>query len=305
MDIPKAYLNGQILPISEMALPVTDAGFVLGTSVTEQMRTFSGKLFEIDSHLQRLSQSLQIVGIQPRETTDEIKQIAIELVANNYRLLDPQDDLGLSLFITPGTLSRFGEPASDLPCVGLHTFPLPFGMWKEKYQTGQSLVVTHVEQVSSRCWPAELKCRSRMHYYLADQAAHKIEEGARALLLDSAGQVIETSTANILIYKADGEISTPPEDAALAGISLLYLEQLTKELGIPWRHRPLVIEEVLEADEVFLSSTPFGLLPVTRFNGQAIGQGKPGPVFHQLIAHWSEQVGVDLIAQARRFAERA
>ena len=115
MDIPKAYLNGQILPISEMALPVTDAGFVLGTSVTEQMRTFSGKLFEIDSHLQRLAQSLQIVGIQPRETPDEIKQIAIELVANNYRLLDPQDDLGLSLFIPPGTLSRLGEHESDLP----------------------------------------------------------------------------------------------------------------------------------------------------------------------------------------------
>ena len=305
MDSPQGYLNGRILPISEMALPVTDAGFILGSTVTEQMRTFSGRLFELDSHMQRLARSLHIVGIEPQESLQAIAKVATDLVATNHALLDPQDDLGLSLFVTPGTLPRFGDAKADSPCLGIHTFPLPFQSWEEKYCAGQSLVVTHIEQISPRCWPTELKCRSRMHYFLADQAANDIETGARALLLDAERHVVESSTANVLVYTKTSGIITPPEDAALPGISLLYLWTLAEELRIPWKHQAFFAEDVARADEVFLSSTPFGLLPVTRFNGQIIGEGKPGPLFQQLITCWSKKIGFDLVKQAHHFADRA
>ena len=304
MDQPQGYLDGRIVPLSEMAIPVTDSGFNLGITVTEQMRTFAGKIFELDRHLQRLKRSLDIVGIDPSESLEDLARIANALVQTNYALLESDDDLGLTLFVTSGVLPRLNGGQVCAPCVGIHTFPLPFWSWGEKYRLGQSLVITETEQVSSRCWPAELKCRSRMHYYLADQSAEKIESGSRALLLDAAGQVIETSTANVLIYNRLTGISTPPETNALPGISLLFVRKLADQFGIPWKHRPLLTADIASAEEVFLSSTPFGLLPVTRFNGQPIADGNPGPLFEKLVGAWSREVGVDLVRQAHMFAKR-
>src|SRR5688572_6334608 len=198
-----AYLNGKSVPPSQAVNPVTDAGFVLGVTVAEQLRTFRGKLFRLDRHLQRLAHSLEIVGIDPGLSLDELGRTATDLAAQNHRLMDPADDLGLSIFVTPGAYVTFETTvARSGPTVGMHTYPLPFHLWHDKYAGGQSLVITDVLQVPAACWPAELKCRSRMHYYLADKQAREIEPGSRALLLDASGQVVEASTANLLVYRA-------------------------------------------------------------------------------------------------------
>ena len=305
MNSPQGYLDGRILTASEMAISVTDAGFMLGTTVTEQMRSFAGNIFELEGHLQRLNRSLEIVGCKPRESLSKLAEIAQKLVCRNHKFLDSGDDLGLTLFVTPGIPERFNNGKQGSPCVGMHTFPLPFNLWHAHYHQGQSLVVTEIEQVSPQCWPAELKCRSRMHYYLADQAATQIEPGSRALLLDSSHQVIETSTATILIYKRGEGIITPPVDCALPGISLLYVKKIATQLGIDWTHRSIFPDDITQADEVFLSSTPFCLIPVTYFNGQPIHDGQPGNLFEQLAAHWSDCVNVDFIKQANRFSNRS
>ena len=304
MNSPQGYLGGRLIPVSEMAIPVTDAGFSLGTTVTEQLRTFSGEIFELDRHLQRLKRSLEIVGVKPVESLSEISEIAQSIVQNNYPLLAPGDDLGLTLFVTAGNLPRFQNGKRSDPCLGMHTFPLPFQLWREKYVRGQSLVVTEIEQVATQCWPAELKCRSRMHYYLADLAASRLEPGARALLLDANGHVIEASTANILLYKKDQGFFSPPGEVVLPGISLLFIQKIAADLGIDWNHRSIVPEEVSQADEIFLTSTPFCLLPVTSFNGNAIQDGCPGPLFTELAQAWSDRIGIDFIKQAIRFANR-
>ena len=304
MHPPQGYLAGRFMPVSEMAIPVTDAGFSLGTTVTEQLRSFGGKIFQLDQHLLRLQRSLEIVGIKPLESLSQLAEIATNLVVQNYQLLAPGDDLGLSLFVTPGGLPRFHNGTQGPPCVGMHTFPLPFQLWDEKYRRGQSLVVTDIEEVAPQSWPAELKCRSRMHYYLADLAASRLEHGARALLLDANGRVIEASTANILLYQKEQGFFSPPREVALSGISLLFVQTLAADLGIDWSHRFIVPEELAQADEIFLTSTPFCLLPVTAFNGEAIHGGFPGPLFTELAQAWSKRVGIDFIKQASLFADR-
>ena len=304
MHSSQGYLAGRFMPVSEMAIPVTDAGFSLGTTVTEQLRSFGGRLFQLDQHLLRLQRSLDIVGLKPLESLNQLAEIATNLVSQNYQLLAPGDDLGLSLFVTPGGLPRFHNGTQGPPCVGMHTFPLPFQLWDQKYLQGQSLVVTEIEEVSPQSWPTELKCRSRMHYYLADLAASRLEPGARAILLDANGHVIEASTANILLYKREKGFFSPPGEVALPGISLRFIQTLAADLGIDWNHRLIVPEEVTQADEIFLTSTPFCLLPVTSFNGNAIHNGCPGPLFTQLAQAWSDRIGVDFIEQAIRFANR-
>jgi branched-subunit amino acid aminotransferase/4-amino-4-deoxychorismate lyase len=143
-----------------------------------------------------------------------------------------------------------------------------------------------------------------MHYFLADQKAAAIESGARALLLNRAGAVLETSTANVLVYRAEGKIVTPPIEDVLPGISLTVVHRLATRLGLEWSHCTLCSEDIKEADEVFLSSTPFCLLPVTAMNGQTIGNGLGGSIFQNLIREWSREVGIDVVGQAQQFANR-
>ena len=303
MDEPQAYLNGRFLPASAAAIPVTDAGFVLGATVAEQVRTFAGKLFRLDDHLARLDGSLRLVGVDPGIRREDLAGIARELVARNYPLLAPGDDLGLSIFVTPGPYAAYSsEPAE--PTVCLHTYLLPFRLWADKYRTGQALVTTDVEQVSPKSWPPSLKCRSRMHYYLADQKAATVEPGARALLLDRDGWVVEASTANLMIFTGNDGLLTPPRGKVLEGISLREVDELAGKLGIPTGQRDLTPSDVASAGEALLTSTPMCLLPVTRLDGRPIGDGRPGEIFGRLLAAWNEAVGIDIAAQAERFAQR-
>jgi branched-chain amino acid aminotransferase len=305
MNEPLALLNGRWIPASEATIPVGDAGFVLGATVAEQLRTFAGKLFRLDDHLARLAHSLEIVGVDPEMTRDQFAQAAEELATHNHELLAPGDDLGLSIFVTPGDYPTFRASGSTRPTVCLHTYPLPFRLWARKYRKGQALATTEVEQVSPRCWPPGVKCRSRMHYYLADKQAKAIDPDARALLLDAQGLVTETSTANLLIYNAAEGIASPMPTTVLQGISFSVVEQLAQKSGIQSTRRDLRVSDVASAGEAMLSSTPTCLLAVTRLNGRAIGDGKPGPVFRRLLDAWSDMVGLDIAGQAERFAARA
>ncbi|HZZ29539.1 MAG TPA: aminotransferase class IV [Pirellulales bacterium] len=305
MPEPVAYLNGQLLPASQAVLPVYDTGFVLGATVTEQLRTFRGELFRLPEHLNRLHTSLQTAGIEPRESLPELADIAARLVADNRRLIDPADDLGLCIFITPGPYTSMAEGVAGGPTVGLHTYRLPFHLWADRYQQGVALRTTPIQQVPPECWPAALKCRSRMHYFLADQEAAEAEPGSRALLLNAGGLISETSTANVVAYYANRGLVSPPLEQVLPGISLQVVTELAGRLGIPFANKDLKPDEFARADEAFVSSTPNCLLPVTRLNGQAIGNGQPGKVFQQLLAAWNEMAELDIAAQARKFSKRS
>ena len=220
MSEPIAYYNGRLLPVSQLSLPVYDTGFVLGVAVSEQIRTFCGALFRLDQHLSRLERSMEIVGVDPGIDLPKFAEIASHLAARNHRLLDVGDDLGLSLFVTPGPYATFAPPGKVQATVCMHTYPLPFSSWVKKYTEGQALATSDTEQVPAACWPPELKCRSRMHYYLADRQAAIRHPGARALLTDAQGYVVEASTANILVHDQDQGLVAPPRASILPGVSL-------------------------------------------------------------------------------------
>jgi branched-chain amino acid aminotransferase len=252
-----------------------------------------------------LAHSLEIIGVDPGMTLEELAGIGEELVARNHAMLAPDDDLGLSIVVTPGVYSTFAATGPTRPTVCLHTYPLPFHLFAQKYRDGQALATTDIEQVPARCWSPTLKCRSRMHYYLADRQAAAIDPQARALMLDAQGFVTEASTANVLIYRVGDGLISPRFDNILHGISLAVVVELADRLGIPFSQRDITIDDVATANEVFLTSTSTCALPATRFNRQAIGSGRPGRVFSQLLAAWSEMVGVDVVGQAQRHCERS
>jgi len=300
-----AWLDGSFLPRRSFSVSAGDAGFVLGATVTEQLRTFSGRLFLPEPHARRLARSLDLIGLAPAVTIDEIMAAAAAVAAHNHSLLPradgPPSDLGLVIFVTAGDLAAQHGGRAGPPRVGLHSFPLAFAAWADAYREGLSLRSVPVIQVPDACWPLAAKVRSRLHYFLADRQAAAVEPGARAVLAHGDGRISETSTANIAIVSG-GRIAAPPPADALAGVSLGFARELAAGLGIVWQERSLEAADLAAADEILLTSTPNCLLPATRFNGRAVGAGRPGPVYERLLAAWSEAAGIDIAAQARHHA---
>lgn len=299
-----AYHNNRFLPANELGVSVYDAGFVQGVTVAEQLRTFGGKLFRLDEHLQRLAKSLAIIGVESGHSPRQLAEIAEQIAKHNHGLLDPDDDLGVTILVTPGMAGGFAPPGAGGPTVIVHAQPVNFGSFAAKYAAGETLVVSSVQQVPGECWPSELKCRSRMHYFLADREARKKQPGARALLLDQEGNVCEASTANVLAYFQSEGLVSPKSEKILPGITLSVLQELARGLNIPWVERDIMPQELHAAGEMFLCSTSPCVLPVVALDGRALGTGQPGPVFHDLLAAFGRRVGLDIAAQAERFARR-
>lgn len=292
------FLNGQWVTSVELVLDVEDIGVMLGATVSERLRTFSGQIFRCEDHLKRLRHSLEIIGVAADPVYKQIREVLPEVVARNGRTIHADDDLSIVLFVTPG-----GSPTGVKPTVCVYARPLAFDDWVDKYQYGERLIISRVRQVPANSWPPELKCRSRMHYYLADQEACERDPLARALLLDARGFVCESSTANVMVV-LNGEISSPRLEAILPGVSLTTVHELAEQLNIRFTYRDITPDEVTAADEVLLTSTSSCLLPVTSYNSQPIGEGLPGKIFQRLLAAWSTKVGVEIAEQARRFSDR-
>ncbi|MEO1496009.1 MAG: aminotransferase class IV [Planctomycetota bacterium] len=293
MNARQAYLNGDWIADDGLAIPVGDPGFALGVTVTERLRTFNGAVWRQAEHVRRLRRSAEIVGI-PVEVADELDHAITEYRSRHEPLREAGDDVAIVAFATPGV---GGEPTR---CV--HGFPLAFGGWAHQFADGVSVYLSDHRQTPDSCWPAELKCRSRMHYFLADQQARRREPNARAILLDQDGFVGEASTANVVLYNEGEGIVSPIIAKVLPGVSVAVLRELANARGVPFIERDLTIDELRAADEVWLASTSICLLPVVRCDGRPIGSGVPGAGYQRMLLAWNEAVGLDIAEQARRRA---
>ena len=297
------YLNGRMLPASEAHLAIFDAGVVLGATVTEMTRTFRHQPFRLQEHLDRLFRSLRYVRFAIGESKQELADISHELVAQNAPLLPEGGELGLIQFVTAGEVAAYAgfEPAArrqaTVGCtVCVHTFPLRWQRWAEKMRHGTHLITPSIRHVPPQCVDPKIKYRSRMHYYLADREAKLVDPGASALLLDLDGNVTETIAANFLFVDR-GTIVSPTTRNTLPGISRATVIELAAQLGIDFIERDCQTYQAVNADEAFLTSTPYCLMPVTKINGIPIGDGKPGPIFRRLLEAWDKLVGLDIEQQ--------
>ena len=193
--------------------------------------------------------------------------------------------------------------ARTTPTVCVHTFPLPFELWAKKMLSGQHLVTPSIRHIPPQCYDPQMKCRSRMHFYLADREARLVDPEASALLLDLDGNITETNAANFFIVER-GTVVSPTTHNTLPGISRAMVIELCGQLGIPFVERDFPVFDAIKADEAFTTSTPYCILPVTKLNGIPIGDGKPGPMVPRLLTAWSDEVGLDIAQQIQLGAQR-
>lgn len=286
-----AFLNGRFVPNEQALLPLHDAGFVSGATVTDLVRTFRHRLFRLEDHVTRFRRSCELCRVPLLTSDTELMQAANELVEHNARLIPAASDLSLVMVATPGPFGAYAGVANDgPPTLAMHTFPLPFERYRHRLTSGCRLV-TIAGRWSGAVDP-RAKQRSRMNWWLAAQQAHEIDPAADALLLDADGFVMETASANLIVVRG-GELFTPPADAVLSGITM----RVVRDLGFPIRERQLTADDCRTADELLLTCTSWCVAGVSRFDGWPVRW--PGPVSGRALRALSEHVGVDVAAQVQ------
>ena len=297
---PTVFLNDHFVPASQAHLNVFDLGIVLGATLTEMTRTFGHKPFRLEDHVNRLYRSMKYAGIPPLFDTAEMVAKTEELIARNIALIGPDEDLGIVHFTTPGENKIYaGSAAASArlsPTLCIHSFPLPFGEWRHFFIDGAHVITPSIRHIPPQCLDPKMKNRSRLHWWIADQQSHAVDPKATTLLLDLDGNITECSGANFVLLN-DHTIYSPTSRNILEGVSLVTARELAAELGWNWVEKDLQPYDVVNADEAWLTTTPYCIAPVTRINDQPIGSGRPGPRFGEMLSAWSAKIDFDILAQ--------
>ena len=180
-----AYVNGWVGPESQARISIYDRGFLSGYGVFERTRTVHGELFRLDEHLARLYRSLRVTRLDSAMSRDELRAVTIDLVAQNGKLLGPNDDYSVGHYVTRG------EEGSGRPTVVVFCQPIPFKAFARQYIDGAHVVTPSTRQMDTQMVDPKLKTTSRIHQLLAEQEAKLVHPQAYALVLDLAGNVCE------------------------------------------------------------------------------------------------------------------
>ncbi len=296
MKEPIAYLKGEFVPASQCVLPVYDLGIVLGAAVTDFLRTFDQQPYRMEDHVRRFYRSCKYARIKPPVDMEETMAISGKLLAENGALA-PGQELGLVYYITAGETTVYagaaGMPEEFTPSYVQHTFPLRFHLWRDVFLEGVHCVTPAPRHWPPQCLSSKIKNRNRLHMWIGEQEVRTGDSNAMPLYLDIHGNITETGGSNFVIFR-DGEVVSPRRANILWGISLTVLTEILEEMGVPFVEQDIQSYDVVNADEAWLPTTPYCLGPVVRFNGEPIGEGRPGPMWRRVIERWSEIVGKDI-----------
>lgn len=295
------YLNGEYVPAHEAKISIFDAAVMLGDTVTESTRTFAHKPFKLAEHIDRLYKSLKVTRINPGLTPTEMYDLSLQVLETNLPKVTPQMDLWLVHNISRGLFVAGADPTKQRSqaTIIIHTAPLILTDWVRFYTEGCHAVTPFSRAVPPEALDARIKNRSRMAYTLAEMEVKLVDPQAQSILLDIHGNVAENKGGNFFIY-SEGVLKTPQARSALAGISRATVLELATQLNIPVQVTDFQPYDIYTADEAFFTSTPYCIMPATKFNGLPVGDGQVGPVTKRLLQAWSDLVGVDIIAQAQQ-----
>jgi branched-chain amino acid aminotransferase len=298
------YFNGEFVSELEARISIFDSALMFGDMVFEMTRSFKQQPYRLREHLERLYASMRYAEIDCGLTIDQMEAATHETIERNLPALG-SFDFQIMHDVTRGALPVYDGIVKEgrSPIVSINVFPLVrhTGGMADKYEAGVHFVVTPQQSVPSRYIEPKAKNRSRIYYKIADLQAARMAEGAMALLTDERGFVTEGTGNNFFIAR-NGEIYTPKGHDILRGVSRRACMELAQGLGIPVHEADIDPYDVRAADEAWFTSTTICMIPCTRFDFQPVGDGRPGPIYRQVLQAWCEEVGVDIPAQARAYS---
>ena len=301
----QVYFNGKFVDETEAKISIYDSALMFGDMVFEMTRSFNGKQFKLKEHLQRLYSGIKILRIPLKMTIDEMEKAVHETVEKNSKLFNKDDEHRIMIDVSRGLLSIYEDvDIKKGPNVVIADFPLSWTIQNcsHLYDHGLNLCITSQRAIPSHLMDPKIKNRSRLFYLMANIEVSMIKGNDNwALLLDTNGFIAEGTGSNFFMVK-DKIIYTPEHKDILRGISMnTVINDLAPKLGFKVIQKNIEPFDVYEADEAFLTSTPFCILPAVRLNGLKVGNGKPGNVTKKLLKAWSDLVGVDIVSQIKKW----
>ncbi len=268
------FLNGEYLALRDAKVSVLDRGFVFGDGIYEVVPVYAGRLFCFEEHMRRLQRSLDAVQMGNPLSLDEWRALALRLAASQSEA----PALALYFQVTRGVAPRdHAIPAGVAPTVFAMVNAL-----KPLPDAARADGVACVTAPDFRWLKAHIKSTSLLGAVLARQIS--VEAGAIETIMFREQTLSEAAASNVWIVRGGQLIGPQKDQRVLEGIRFGLLERLCAEEGIPFVLRDITRDEVFGADEVLLSSATKEVLPVTLLDGQAIGNGRPGPIYQRLYA---------------------
>jgi branched-chain amino acid aminotransferase len=283
----KIYLDGKYVDEAEAKISVFDHGLLYGDGVFEGIRLYSGNLFRLDEHLERLEWSAKAILLTMPVGRKELAEIVAETCRQNnlkdayIRLVVTRGvgDLGLApwlcarptLFVIASRISLYAP---------------------EHYEKGLAIVTVPTRRIGPAALPATIKSLNYLNNILAKIEAKQF--GAlEAVMLNEQGYVAECTADNIFIVHK-GEILTPAAaQGALRGITRSAVFDIARDLGVPIRDADLTRYDLWCAEECFLTGTGAEVIPVVKLDGREIGTGRPGDLTKRVAAAFRQRALVD------------
>ena len=271
-----AYIDGRTMPIAEAAIPVTDFGYRRSDVTYDVVSVWGGAFFRLDDHIKRFRASMRSIRLDPPESDDDIRRILTECVRRT----------GLREAYVAMDCLR-GRPKPGLPrhpvnCrnyIVAFAIPWVWVMPPEMQERGAHLIVAKTPRIADESVDPKVK-----NFHWGDLTRGLFEAHDRGadncVLTDGRGFVTEGPGYNV--FSITGGAVATSDHGALEGITRLSVKELCAELGIPFQIRKLPVDELKDADEIFLATTAGGIMPASRIDGRIMGNDRPGPISSKL-----------------------
>jgi branched-chain amino acid aminotransferase len=295
-------VNGRIAQGTDATIPVLDHGFLYGEGVYEVCRTYHGHPFLFDRHLRRLRNSAGMIALPVPFTDSEALDLVVETLAA-AALARPGvrgPEAYVRMLLTRGVGDLSYDPAacarpSVVVIAKAHAAPPA-----DVYNAGVRVVLVPIIRNHPQSLNPLIKSNNLLNNALAMQQA-LARGGFEAVMRNHHGEISECSQSNLFVVRG-GSVHTPPLEAGLlAGITREFLFEVAQALGVPMAERTLKDEDLLGADEAFLTSTTREVVPIVRVDDHVIGSGRPGPVTRALLERFRRRA--DAIAGGGQSAQ--
>jgi branched-chain amino acid aminotransferase group I len=276
------YLNGNVVSRNEARVSVWDSAFQCGDAVYEGLRVYSGGVFQLHEHVDRLFRCAHAIGIEVQLSREDIARAILDTVRAN----GVSKDAHIRITITRGEKVKTGmDPriaAEGGPTIVIIVEPKPPAFPK----TGIKLITSSIRRTPAECLDPKLHTCNQLGQVLAKMEANNA--GAQeAVMLDLNGFVAETNSANMFVLTGK-RLSTPKRDAIMPGLTRALVMRLAPEFGWSAVEENISLTDLYTADEVFISGTVNEIVPVIEVDGRRIGSGRQGPGATALLARYLE-----------------
>ncbi len=267
------YLNGDYLPMSEARISPMDRGFLFGDGIYEVVPSYGGKLVGFDPHMDRMQQGLDAIEINHKIDHGQWRAMSEQLIEKNGG-----GNLGIYYHISRGadTKRNHAYPPGVAPTVYAYAFEIPPAPRPDKASVTTFSCVTTEDLRWKRC---NIKSTALLGNVLHYQESHA-QGHNETILYNTEGELTEAAACNVFVIK-NGVIATPDLDhQKLPGITrLILLGVLRQDGSIPVEERVVTMDELRDADEVWITSSSKEIAPVVEIDGTPVGDGRVGDVW--------------------------